>query len=256
MKKVVLLAAFAVAALAANAQVLRNEFLKDYKPGDKLEKGIYQEATEAIRINTWNGAFDQKRVPEIPSPVIVNGLTYDGYPEGGAAISLGGFPNDIKGSCVSVYSLSDNKNEFRKGAYYLAFLVNLKKTGGGFAELVGMNVSHTGNATRGKVYVKRGEDRKLIFGVGARKLGAESKSYDFNKTHLLVLKMDIAKQEMSLFIDPQLTAEEPTPELVAKGEPGEIKNAIKGIYFRYRRGCDGAVGSFRFSNNWATAIGK
>ena len=53
MKKVVLLAAFAVAALAANAQVLRNEFLKDYKPGDKLEKGIYQEATEAIRINTW-----------------------------------------------------------------------------------------------------------------------------------------------------------------------------------------------------------
>ena len=247
MKKVVLLAAFAVAALAANAQVLRNEFLKDYKPGDKLEKGIYQEATEAIRINTWNGAFDQKRVPEIPSPVIVNGLTYDGYPEGGAAISLGGFPNDIKGSCVSVYSLSDNKNEFRKGAYYLAFLVNLKKTGGGFAELVGMNVSHTGNATRGKVYVKRGEDRKLIFGVGARKLGAESKSYDFNKTHLLVLKM---------VIDPQLTAEEPTPELVAKGEPGEIKNAIKGIYYRYRRGCDGAVGSFRFSNNWATAIGK
>ena len=132
----------------------------------------------------------------------------------------------------------------------------MKKTGGGFAELVGMNVSHTGNATRGKVYVKRGEDRKLIFGVGARKLGAESKSYDFNKTHLLVLKMDIAKQEMSLFIDPQLTAEEPTPELVAKGEPGEIKNAIKGIYFRYRRGWDGAVGSFRFSNNWATAIGK
>ena len=42
MKKVVLLAAFAVAALVANAQVLRNEFLKDYKPGDKLEKGIYQ----------------------------------------------------------------------------------------------------------------------------------------------------------------------------------------------------------------------
>lgn len=68
--------------------------------------------------------------------------------------------------------------------------------------------------------------------------------------------MDIAKQEMALFIDPQLTAEEPTPELVAKGEPGEIKNAIKGIYFRYRRGCDGAVGGFRFSNNWATAIGK
>ena len=43
MKKVVLLAAFAVAALAANAQVLRNEFLKDYKPGDKLEKAVYRQ---------------------------------------------------------------------------------------------------------------------------------------------------------------------------------------------------------------------
>ena len=59
MRKVVLLTTFAVAALAANAQVLKNEFLKDYKPGDKLEKGIYQSPTEPINVNTWNGAFDQ-----------------------------------------------------------------------------------------------------------------------------------------------------------------------------------------------------
>ncbi|WP_291591556.1 hypothetical protein [Bacteroides sp.] len=255
MRKVVLLTTFAVAALAANAQVLKNEFLKDYKPGDKLEKGIYQSPTEPINVNTWNGAFDEKRVAEIPSPVVVEGLSYAGYPEGGLAISLGGFPNDIKGSSTCVYSLTENKNEFRKGVCYLAFLVNLKKTGGGFSELVGMTVNHTGG-NRGKVYVKRNEERKITFGVGARKIGAESKSYDFNKTHLLVLKMDFAKQEMSLFINPELTAGEPAPELVAKAEPGEIKNAIKGIYYRHRRGCDGAIGNFRFSNNWVTVIGK
>ena len=57
MKKVVLLAAFAVAALAANAQVLKNEFLKDYKPGQQLEKGTYEEKNAPIQETTWMGAF-------------------------------------------------------------------------------------------------------------------------------------------------------------------------------------------------------
>lgn len=49
MKKVVLLAAFAVAALAANAQVLKNEFLKDYKPGQQLERVLTKRRTPRFR---------------------------------------------------------------------------------------------------------------------------------------------------------------------------------------------------------------
>ena len=43
------------------------------------------------------------------------------------------------------------------------------------------------------------------------------KSHALNKTHLLVLKLDYKKNEVSLFVDPALTAEEPQPDVVAKG---------------------------------------
>ena len=41
MKKVVLSVAIMSFALLANAQVLKKDLLKDYKPGDQLEKAVY-----------------------------------------------------------------------------------------------------------------------------------------------------------------------------------------------------------------------
>ena len=57
MKKVVLSVAIMSFALLANAQVLKKDLLKDYKPGDQLEKAVYGDKKEPIRTDSWNGAF-------------------------------------------------------------------------------------------------------------------------------------------------------------------------------------------------------
>ena len=83
-----------------------------------------------------------------------------------------------------------------------------------------------------------------------------TETYDYDKTHLLILKVDYDKNQASLFVNPELSKKEPKATLVADGEENDLKNGLKGISFRYRRGYKGRVGNFRFADNWATAIGK
>ena len=52
MKKEIITLALAAFALAGNAQILKNDLLKGYKEGDKLEKSVYNEKTAPIAMNT------------------------------------------------------------------------------------------------------------------------------------------------------------------------------------------------------------
>lgn len=260
MKRLSFIAVTLATALFANAQVLKTDFLKGYKVGDKVEKNTYQSPTDPINADSWNGAFDQRRTDEMPSPVVTNGLEYKGYPVEDMAVDLSKFPREIKGSMICSYSLTDNKQLYRRDSYYLAFLANIKGASGGFGELLGFDVSYVGNGGRGKLYVKRGDERgKFVVNVGARRAGenVQTPAFDFNKTHLFVLKMDFAAKTVSVFIDPELSKTEPKPLLtVAQQNDGEIRNAIRGIYLRHYRTIPAIVGSFRFANTWAAAIGK
>ena len=161
MKKVVLSVAIMSFALLANAQVLKKDLLKDYKPGDQLEKAVYGDKKEPIRTDSWNGAFSTNPLEGVGSPLVGKALSYKGYPEGGLSIDIGNFPADIKGSRFSVYSLTDVNKEYRKGTYYLAFLANFSKLGGSnFADFVALDINYTGGANRGKVFVAReGKDK-------------------------------------------------------------------------------------------------
>ncbi|MBS6096780.1 MAG: hypothetical protein KIC50_24750, partial [Enterocloster bolteae] len=148
--------------------------------------------------------------------------------------------------------------EYRKGTYYLAFLANFSKLGGSnFADFVALDINYTGGANRGKVFVAREGKDKIKFGVSVRNMRTEgTETYDYDKTHLLILKVDYDKNQASLFVNPELSKKEPKATLVADGEENDLKNGLKGITFRYRRGYKGRVGNFRFADNWATAIGK
>ena len=53
MKKEIITLALAAFALAGNAQILKNDLLKGYKEGDKLEKSVYNEKTAPIAMNSW-----------------------------------------------------------------------------------------------------------------------------------------------------------------------------------------------------------
>ncbi len=80
--------------------------------------------------------------------------------------------------------------------------------------------------------------------------------YDYNTTHLLVLKVDYDKNEVSLFVDPDLNQNEPKADVVVAGEEGALKAGLKAISFRNRSGFKGNIGNFRFARDWAGAIGK
>ena len=104
MKKVFVSMALAVLALGSQAQVLKNDLLKGYKVGDTLEKMVYDDKRAPINVDTWCGAFTTTPVEGVVSPTVGKALTYDGYSEAGSSINFG-FPQGVKGSRVSVYSL-------------------------------------------------------------------------------------------------------------------------------------------------------
>jgi hypothetical protein len=83
-------------------------------------------------------------------------------------------------------------------------------------------------------------------------------AYDYDKTHLLVLKLDYANQKVSLFVDPELSAEEPAEaSCIAEGDAENVlKHAIRALSFRNRSGFIGNVGNFRWCNSWAGIIAE
>lgn len=257
MKKIMASMALAIVALGSQAQVLKSDLLKDYKAGDVLEKAVYDDKRSPIKENTWCGGFATKPAEGAESPVIGKALTYEGYSEAGPSINFG-FPQGVKGSRVSVYSLVESGKVYSKGTYYIACLVNFSKLGStNLADFLAASASYVGGGNRGQIYVRREGNDKIKFAVGLLKERAEAPmAYDYNTTHLLVLKVDYNKNEVSLFVDPALSGEEPKADAVAVGEEGALKAGLKAISFRNRSGYKGNIGNFRFAKSWAGAIGK
>ena len=249
MKKVFVSMALAVLALGSQAQVLKNDLLKGYKVGDTLEKMVYDDKRAPINVDTWCGAFTTTPVEGVVSPTVGKALTYDGYSEAGSSINFG-FPQGVKGSRVSVYSLVESGKVYSKGTYYLACLVNFAKVGSSnLADILAASASY--------VYVRREGNDKIKFAVGLMKERNEAPMvYDYNTTHLLVLKVDYDKNEVSLFVDPELNQNEPKADAVVAGEEGALKAGLKAISFRNRSGFKGNIGNFRFARDWAGVIGK
>ena len=125
------------------------------------------------------------------------------------------------------------------------------------ADILAASASYVGGGNRGQVYVRREGNDKIKFAVGLMKERNEAPMvYDYNTTHLLVLKVDYDKNEVSLFVDPDLNQNEPKADVVVAGEEGALKAGLKAISFRNRSGFKGNIGNFRFARDWAGAIGK
>lgn len=168
-------------------------------------------------------------------------------------------PENVKGSRFSVYSISE-KNDYCRGTLYLSFLANFSSVASSrLGDFIALSPVHTGGNLRARVYVGKIDDEHIRFGTNLLRVNAESfKSHALNKTHLLVLKLDYKKNEVSLFVDPALTAEEPQPDVVAKGDEdnNKLKGGIRSISFRNRDDLTGNVGNFRFSSSWAGVIAQ
>lgn len=252
MKQVIFTFILTAFALAGHAQILNNNLLQGYKEGDKLEKSVYNAKSDPIAQNTWCGAFSSNPNTN-PSPTIGKELTYDGYPEKGPSITLGGYPAGTKGARFSVYSLTDGK-QYGRGTLYLSCLVNFSKLGAsGMADFLGVSPNYMGGGNRANIYVAREGSDRIRFGTSLLKIKAETtQAYDYDQTHLLVLKLDYSNQKVSLFVDPDLGAEEPAEaSCVAEGDADNVlKHAIRSISFRNRSGYIGNIGNFRWCKSW------
>lgn len=255
MKKTLFTIAFVAVAGMAQAQVSVTNVMDGYKNGDKLEKNVYSEENRTYSGKTWNGAFYKEKPNPNPSPVVGEALSYKGYPEAGPSIKLGGFPSKDKGSRVSAYSIKEKSGK-GKGTLYLSFLADFKKLGlPGMADLVGLHHHYMGSGmARVGFYVGRGKEdaTKMRFGVSFLKLKGESpKLYEYNKTHLVVIKLDYSAQTVSLFVDPKLGGDEPQPDATVSGTEGsKITQGIGSIVLRNRSNYEGNIGNFRLSTAW------
>ena len=70
------------------------------------------------------------------------------------------------------------------------------------------------------------------------------------------MKVDYDKNEVSLFVDPELSQNEPKADAVVVGEEGALKAGLKAISLRNRSGFKGNIGNFRFAKNWEGVIGE
>lgn len=255
MKKGFLLVIMVALTLMGHAQSLRNNLLKGYKPGDKLEKGVYTSDRDMPRFNTWYGAFNAKVMETEEGPVVGEPLSYKGYHEGGPSINLAG---EGQLNRVSVYPLTKSNKEYVGGTYYLAFLVNFEQLGSSkFYDFVGLDINPLSKAVRGKVFVAGEGKDKIKFGVAVRDGCTEgTETYGYNQTHLLVLKVDYTKKQAVLYVNPDLSRGEPADGLVANVEGDELKNGLKSIYYRYRKNYKGNIGNFRFATTWDAVTGK
>lgn len=255
MKKTIITVALAMGALfAAEAQIVKQNLLDGYKPGDMLEKNVYAEKETPVMLDTWCGGFTSKPIENATSPVIGEALVYEGYTEGGPSIVLGSsFEGEVKGKRISVYSLTDGK-EHRAGTLYLSFLVDFERVGTkSMSQLVGFCSSFAGSGNRGTVYVKRDESVKKNFYWGVRLIEETVESpevFTMDRTYLVVLKLDYTNQCASIFVDPDLSSAEPEPLVKAEAKEKELKHSIRGINIRDSHNYDGYIGNFRVAKTW------
>lgn len=251
MKKTILaLLIAASAASGANAQLLKSGLFNGYAQGETLEKRTYEAKDATPTLDEWAACFTSTPT-EVPSPMTGTELSYPGYPEKGVSIELG-TPAGVKGNHFCVFPI-DTKKAYSKGVFYVACLVNMSKVGAnGAIDILGMSASAVSASNRATIKVMKEGSAGIKFGTNLLKSNAETTmAYDYDKTHLVVMKLDYDNQAVSLFVNPDTSAEPAEADAVALGDDTNVlKHALRGITVRNRHGHQGNVGNIRFASSW------
>lgn len=253
MKKTLIAAALLLGGLvSASAQVISSGLTKGYALGDTLEHHVYLDKKAPAFPGEWSGAFDSKG-NELPSPVILPPVLYPNYPEQGNAIRLG-WDKGIKGSRFSCYTITE-EGKMKKGVYYLAAVVNFDKVENtSESEIIGLTPNATGGGGKYRIMVRRDEDDKksMYFGCSLGKVVAMAEQpYAVGQTCLVVLKVDFAAGNVSLFVNPDLSGAEPAALCTAlPDEENSTKWPLRAISLRNRNAYTGAIGGIRLTQSW------
>lgn len=263
MKKISTLLVICFAIGMANAQLLKNDFLSGYNVGDDLEKGAYTSTTQGdanpIQIQ-WNrsGKIDDNNTGGA-NPKVVAPLTYAGYTESGKDVAIDLLKLDAGGR-TSIYSLSNNVNDYGAGTYYLAFMTNVT-TAGAANEFFSLDGNYTGNAQRVRFTVK-GIDETTTYQIGISGDASAAKTlagtFNYGDTQLIVIKVVIDGEGTGscvLFINPAISENEPGEAFASAAIEGTALKSIRGFVVRQRTTLAAQIGGFRFAKTWKDAVG-
>lgn len=264
MKTKILLSIFLFSLVAVNAQLIKRDFLSGYTGGQALEKDAYTSTTQGtsnpIKLNQWNlsGASNQAA----SNPLVTDALFYTGYVESGVDVAID-MPQAPSGqSRTSVYSL-DNASLYGAGTYYLSFMMNLTYAGVTGLEFLSFDGNYTGNAQRGRLTAKATFEASPNYVLGLGNSGAASTfgttELNLTQTYLLVLKVTIDGAGLGtawLYVNPDVTAAEPTSHYATVDITGTALANIRGLVIRQRATIAAQIGGFRFANSWASVLNQ
>lgn len=258
MKKIFLLtASFCLGIFAANAQLIKNDFLAGYTVGDKIEKYEYSEgisgSRDAIKENQWNLTRIANSRSGV-SPKAIAPLVYQGYAESGKDVAME-IPKLDDGNRSTVYSLV-SKNEYGPGTYYLAFMVDVDFVKRTPIEFFSFDADYAGSTQRVRFAVKGKSSKSYQMALnGSNKIEdvvVADPVHQFGETCLVVIKAVFNAEgdgNCYLFINPDPNAVEPTPN-ISTSLTG--LKAIRGITARQRNSSSVAakIGGIRFAKSW------
>jgi hypothetical protein len=176
-----------------------------------------------------------------PIQVVTPGLTFAGYPPSGIGNAV-----VVAGGSGSREDVNRQFSEQASGSLYSAFMMNLSD-----ATELGSYFYHLGPTTlgttfRGKIFANRDASNNVAFGLAKADNAAvlyTPFSFSMNTTYLIVMKYQfnsgsINDDVVSLWIDPDLSGSEPTPDL---SQTDTFDDAVNLGTVALRQGSDGPV---------------
>lgn len=252
MKRVFICILLACSALLMQAQISMKGFMKDAEIGRPFEYGKYESRSDSPVLECWMGAINTNPSRGERPPVAGEPLSWTGYGERDKTIVLGSsFPNGVHGQRPLCYGFQRNINT---GSLYLSFITDLKSirnrkywTAVGFSSQI-WGIRHWCNVC----FYPEGKDGSS-YNIGLRLSGGlmvVDRVFRTGEKHLIVLKYDISAQTLSVFIDPDLSKQEPLPDEKVSATIDLKDNIISGLYFRDVSDNVGRIGSFRVARVW------
>lgn len=263
MKKLLLSVAIVAFSLsAANAQLLKNDFLNGRSVGENVEQfatynGTSQSSADnPINANAWNRSGNTTKQSG-DSPKIVTALSYTGYIESGKVGSIDIVPLAASEERYTIYSLANNNTTYPGGTYYLVFMFKVDAFAGtGTYDFICFDANYTGNTMRGRFGVKDIDGTSFQVGIGNGSTPADlTGALDITQTHLAVMKLVIdgaGAVSVSYVVNPAISSTEPA---FSTPIDGTGLSGIRGITLRSREQLSVKVGGLRLADTWENAIG-
>lgn len=248
-----------------SAQLIKNDFMDDIAIGEAIEKGYYTADGQPIKQNQWNFSGWAGVTQEVidASPKATEPLTYSGYIDSGHNNSFTLLKRS-SGSRFTGYSLTDT-GQYNEGDYYLSFLIRVHESTGEHG-IIAFDANHTIRFQRVVLFAKpTNGGTQFNFGLSRSQDNTTSSSFEttarnYSTTYLIVMKINMDTGAASLFINPDISIQEPASTVsltidLGTGEYSFGTMGIRGITAISRATHSATVGSFRLAKDYSSISG-